>query len=289
VRWLSSLLLVAGCATHTVGTEDNSLAGCCVISSTGQKVSQCSGQPSCYCQPELCSSGSACQADADCPVLGIPCTTCADGTTACPSDRCVSGQCVATLTQCPPPGCTSDAECAVPGACQQCPDGTTMCFKGMCLGGKCQTMPPMCPPPACVTDKDCPQPALGAACKQCPDGTADCPGAFCVNGQCQIQYPPCMMPPPMPCTTDAQCTAPIVCQQCADGTKACSKNFCDTITTAGGCQTIPPQCAPPACKIDSDCPSPAAPGPCQLCPNGKQSCPTGVCVNGQCKIADPPC
>jgi hypothetical protein len=244
------LIAVTGCTgQHTIGTNDDDLSSKCCVTSTGDKVSACGSLTGCKCAPELCNNGTACKTDADCPQLGIPCQACADGTTACPVDACVGGQCKATINKCGA-ACNADSDCVVPQACQQCSDGSTSCYSAKCTSGQCVTTPPSCGAPACTTDKDCPQPALGAACMLCADGSQACPGAFCVSGQCKIQYPKC--PPPGTCKADTDCAAPQVCQQCADGTSVCAKSWCDA--TTGQCQTAFPSCPTVGyCNSDGDC------------------------------------
>jgi hypothetical protein len=43
-----------------------------------------------------------CRTDADCAQPDAPCYECSDGSFACPTARCKSGQCFVTLPTCPP-------------------------------------------------------------------------------------------------------------------------------------------------------------------------------------------
>jgi hypothetical protein len=141
------------------------------------------------CQP-VATGG--CQTDMDCPVLGLRCSACPDGSAACPSSTCVNGQCTAVMPVCPPStpcGGFAGLQCNDGYECVDDPsDDCDPNNGGADCPGICQ---PATPRP-CMSDSECP--AIGAPCKQCPDGTAACPRSVCTNGQCGAVFETCAPP-----------------------------------------------------------------------------------------------
>lgn len=78
------------------------------------------------------------------------------------------------------------------------------------------------------------------------------------------------------------CGAP--CSDCVPG-EPCPEiaQFCAEDGTCGGF----PTCETQRCESDGDCEYPE--GPCQLCPDGSNACPSASCVEGQCVVQAPEC
>lgn len=134
------------------------------------------------------------------------------------------------VSQPPPPGCQTNADCArgetcQSGVCVATPAGCTssaQCAAGqVCQSGQCVTPPP----PACVVDSDCAagQRCQAGACVVAPTGctsSAQCAaGQVCLSGQCVTPTPACVV--------DADCAAGQVCQAgvCVAGPAGCTSNL----------------------------------------------------------------
>lgn len=174
---------------------------------------------------------ATCDTSACGPALGMPTTTCADGSTAGPTGRCIKtadgGACGWEVRDCPPPvsgTCDASACGASPGvASTKCDDGsyagpTGACIKGS--DGKCTWEIRTCSGggTTCKTS-DCPAAVPAIACAdgttnfQCVRGSAgtctwslDCP-AECTKAECG----------PMPGAP--ACT-------CSDGSIGCNTGKC---------------------------------------------------------------
>jgi hypothetical protein len=270
---------LAACdGNHTLGLTEDDLTLCCVNQTSNRKVPSCVGLSNCTCNPSLCGAGPMCKTSADCPKLGIPCVTCADGTSACPQVDCVNGQCKASVHSCAAQPCSSDAQCAVPQVCEVCADGSCAGYKATCVSGQCKidkqpcASAPQCIPPP--PPKVCP----GLGCfPNCPNGILkDANG--CDTCQCATTpqpVPPTPTPPPAP-----TCVAPHSCQLCTDGSTVCASAKCDV---NGVCTVYYPPCPPPppnGCVTDADCPKLGV--ACQVCPDGTTTCPKVWCARGMC-------
>jgi hypothetical protein len=182
--------------------------------------------------PSVCEPGRGdeCTSDADCPLIRIPCSVCADGSESCPSSVCENGICNVSFPSCPPPpGCQSDADCPPEQTCQigangcDPATGDATCGGGVCVpkyeprtcGGIAgDTCPPgyeclYAPDDGCDPNQgasDCkgicvpapPPPcncaSIQAPCNECPDGTFSCPHPECLNGTCTVWYDACREP-----------------------------------------------------------------------------------------------
>jgi hypothetical protein len=123
-----------------------------------------------------------CQRDSDCPVVGVPCRECSDGSFVCPESTCQAGRCILEL-----PRCERQNPCAT----VLCPNGTECVVRGTPPRPICVPQPVFCggiaaiPCPGagkCVDDhRDTCNPREGGA--DC-SGLCRCP-AFgrCVGGQ----------------------------------------------------------------------------------------------------------
>lgn len=233
------------------------------------------------CQP---AEPGTCESDADCPKLMIECSSCADGTAACPSSSCVNGQCAVMAPPCPTPnacGGIGGIECK-PG--YQCVDDPNDKCDPAAGGADCPAICVPEAPPRCggFTGEGCP---TGLTCVDDPGdecdpakGGADCPGI-------------CQPTEPTTCTSDGDCPQlKIACSLCPDGTVACPQSSC----VNGQCNFVVPTCpAPNACGGIAG--RPCAPGyQCVDNPNDKcdpttggADCP-GICVP-QGPPPPPPC
>jgi hypothetical protein len=138
------------------------------------------------CVRGTCMPGSVvcpeCQEDADCPMLQLACTTCASGTTSCPTPLCWQGVCslgwsgeCAGITPC------ANLQCGAP--CNPCnlPECPPLELPHFCNAkGDCATEPLGCFG-SCKSSTDCPPPP--PTCGDCPIET--CLAEACVNGACE--------------------------------------------------------------------------------------------------------
>ncbi len=217
------------------------------------------------CQP---ASGGECTSDADCPALRAPCSVCPDGSESCPRSFCEAGRCgVAYPTCAPPPGCTTDAECAPGQVCvnaanEMCdPDDPATRCVGVCVADN--------QPRACggIAGETCPE---GYTCvdkggDDCtPDTGADCPGI-------------CEPAPPKECATDGECGGPFACATCSDGVRYC---VAGGLCRGGQCFPADLPCPDRQCTNDASCGSIIQ--SCEMCPDGSASCAYLECRNGVC-------
>lgn len=179
------------------------------------------------------------------------------------------------------PTCNSSEECAAPAICMLCSNGESVCATADCQNGQCVTMFPDCPSSQCMSSSDCPQ--MGAPCAACPGGEVSCPTVECINGQCSGSWPGC--PGYNPCDNKLCGESCALCDPAdPDCVESQIMRFCDA---NGACADMFPRCdAPVECTSDADCPQIDA---CPPCPEGGTSCPTSVCMNGQCDVAWPGC
>lgn len=185
-----------------------------------------------------------CTSDSECPVVGAPCTLCADGSYSCPKSFCDAGQCSIAVSPC------SEAKFCGGIAGFPCDDGFT-CIDdpaddcspekgGADCGGICV---PDRPKPMCGGIEGIPCPP-GLECSDDPSDACDpATGADC-GGICRPAIDPV-------CKDDSECPqlkAP--CSVCADGTAACPSSHC----VDGRCNVEFPTCPlPPGCQSNTDC------------------------------------
>jgi hypothetical protein len=223
--------------------------------------------------------GNQCKSDADCSLVGgAPCELCADESAACPSSKCVAGQCQLDFPSCPGGGVKPGAPCDKPGAeapaddgCNTCvcsKDNTWACTKIAC-GGECKAQDAEGIGPCDAffsyawNGKECVG-LSGCSCK----GT-DCKNTFNTPKECQKAYascgcdgfpPPCA-PPPAGCD--------YVGGGCVKGSWTCGELVCGN-----------------QCKSDADCP--VSNQACLKC-QGISTCPKAICDMGQCVNIPPSC
>ncbi len=175
------------------------------------------------------------------------------------------------------PACTGAQDCPVPEMCMLCTTGDSVCATAECQNGQCVTVFPDCPAAQCTTDSDCPQ--IGAPCTQCPGGGQSCPVVECINGQCAGSWPGC--PGYDPCQNKLCGETCTICDPTDPNcVEAQVVRYCDS---SGLCGDAFPRCdAPVDCTTDADCPQVEA---CAPCPEGGNSCPTSVCIDGQCVVS----
>jgi len=177
-------------------------------------------------------SSGTCSVDADCaPAL---CGKCPDGSTACPTTRCVNGlggpgYCASTPAQCSE--CAVDADCPLP-TCTVCIDGSTTCTSQKCSNGSCggQTVS-VCANrsgPACTNASQCPAPV----CRTCPGGTQVCTDTGFTDCRCFADSVKCPQ-----CKADGDCGKP-TCSVCYDGSTSCGTVSCEQ----GQCASTSPKC-----------------------------------------------
>lgn len=170
-------------------------------------------------------SGPGCASDGQCAAPAV-CQVCADGSYACATAACVSGQCQVVY----PPCAAADAgapivscggfvgkPCPGAGTCVDVPgDGCDPQHGGADCPGQCacsgalakcapgyvfDDTPSVCTcvaqgavdggaAPQCASGDDCPKPK--APCKLCADGkSSSCPEATCQAGQCGVAWTTC--------------------------------------------------------------------------------------------------
>jgi hypothetical protein len=179
--------------------------------------------------PSVCEPvrGDECTTDEECPSLPLVCSTCPDGSEACPSSVCLNGICNVSVPSCPmPPGCLADSDCPPEHTCKVGADGCDPATGAPECGGVCVPNDTSrtcggeagdtCPPSyVCISDSgdncdpnaiDCkgicvpvpPPPcncaSVEAPCNPCPDGTYSCPHPECVDGMCTVYYDACREP-----------------------------------------------------------------------------------------------
>lgn len=208
---------------------------------------ECVDDPSDNCDPKnggadcggLCQPAETqpCKTDAECPIIGAPCSICADGTYVCPRSFCKDGQCAAIFPTCGLPnacGGIAGIECKRGYECVDDPGDGCDPSTGADCGGICVPVPPP-GPPRCggIAGVICP---VGL---ECVDDSADnCDpangGADC-GGVCQpVERPRCK--------TDADCPPiPVPCSLCADGMMACPQLLCKD----GLCAAVIESCTAP--------------------------------------------
>jgi hypothetical protein len=167
-------------------------------------------------------SGGECETRSDCPVLDIPCDTCADGTSACPTVDCVSGTCVSAFPTCQAE-CSNEADCPISLApCQLCEDGTSACPWARCEGGKCTTGIDTCEDTDPCAGKSCGDYCTTSSCT----GFVPCLAVamFCDdNLKCQLNHPVCETDQ---CKVDGDCNTDI-CGQCPNSDDGgCAAQIC---------------------------------------------------------------
>ena len=215
-----------------------------------------------------------CSGDEECPQILAACTTCPDGSLACPRSSCAGGRCVVEIDSCPiADKCGEDGEGCPPGF--ECRPDPTHCDAAGCV----RVCVPREQPPQCSADADCG--AIPGSCRMCPDGSTTCVAVACLNGVCQPRVEPC--PPPSFC-------GGIAGFPCAPGFECVDDpgDSCDPASGGADCGgRCVPAPTPPACDAADDCLVPA--GPCVLCADGSAACPRASCVNGECSVERPTC
>ncbi|MBX7117191.1 MAG: hypothetical protein K1X64_22935 [Myxococcaceae bacterium] len=112
--------------------------------------------------PDGGASTSACVKDADCKEFA-----CGDGSFR--HETCVSGQCTASTTGCPPAECSKDSDC------KEFVCGDDSFRHETCVSGQCMAPTTGCPPAECSKDSDCKE-------FVCGDGRFS--HEVCVSSQC---------------------------------------------------------------------------------------------------------
>jgi hypothetical protein len=233
-------------------------------------LTYCDSSGSCGMNYPICDRPGQCTTDSDCPQMGAPCQQCPDGSFACPSVQCLSGECVGSFEGCAGSTCQSDADCPQVGApCEQCPDGSincpwSICDSGICVSGGFD---------GCTGYDPCAGKACGDACSLCNDPSCAETAVlkYCdPAGHCTTTPPRCEGG--STCTTKADCPAVGACPYCPGG--SCAELDC----VNGACEFVCPPAADPQCTTDSDCqPSILI---CKLCSDA--TCAAMSCVNGAC-------
>jgi hypothetical protein len=166
-------------------------------------------------------SGPMCMKATDCPVVDLPCFTCASGDVLCPTAECSGGHCFSRIPQCPgtdPCEGRSCGEGCDPCIGQDCPV-TELPFTCN-TEGQCTDERPACLG-RCMTYLDCPPPPPD--CGGCTNGA--CADVDCIQGICE------MVCDPRPrCTTPMDCPLTMICVACPNSqcaAQACIEGRCD--------------------------------------------------------------
>jgi hypothetical protein len=262
--------------------------------------------------PGLPAVGAPCNSDADCPpacVAGLEVTL-----------ACVAGGCTPTSWKACPEGTACAGSACVPDATLRCAsaddclgmgsacDGN-LASRPACVADTCQSVQEDC----AASDKVCSGGAcVPAACKVQSDcGTPACAGAstylqnyICAGGVCESGLFDCAPPNGKgvcsggqcyePCQTDAECLDYF---GSADNLCAGDVAMHPVCTPAGLCEEFPEDCAaygevcsagacvPAACKVHSDCGTPACAGASTYLQN--YICAGGVCESELFDCAPP--
>jgi hypothetical protein len=169
------------------------------------------------------SDPGGCRLDSDCGVVLLPCAPCPGGGSACPSARCVEGQCQQIPPMCPGTGPCEGLGCGED--CQPCvgPDCPPPEVQFRCnTEGVCTLEAPGCFG-SCTTIMDCPIPP--PSCEPCPGGS--CQYMDCVNGGCEMVCDPRPL-----CMTAMECPGTDECRLCPGGgcaAQECIEGRCDFV------------------------------------------------------------
>lgn len=188
---------------HWDGQTCSALSGCeCAGADCGNLYKD---QDLCLKAHADCGTSVQCKTDLDCPLPGIPCQQCADGSQACPSASCVGGQCQYAFPGCPEPCSPMDAQGVGPCALflgyswngKQCVGiGGCNCEGADC--GKVFKTSVDCE----ASYKACLAPTSPCSGKKCGDVCSNCTGDVCppfieycnMKGDCTPESPACTFP-----------------------------------------------------------------------------------------------
>jgi hypothetical protein len=191
------------------------------------------------------AGAGTCDTAMDCPQIGAPCDTCADGSLACPITECVDARCVSTFPTCVDVQCDDPGDCPVSLApCTLCADGSSACPWADCVNGACVNGFDVCPGADPCSGKAC-----GETCSLC-DG-ADCANApavlgYCdANSECQPNEPVCEG---KGCETEADCPAVELCSRCPN-----SQNCAERVCLDGQCEFACPSLECGDCLVGQIC------------------------------------
>jgi hypothetical protein len=194
---VSGLCNSAKCSTTAVCSVDANCSKSGICSGAKCSTSTCAGDDECpssnLCNNAKCGT-SPCEADAECPAVGLVPGSC-NGMTCSASDCTTSSDCPTGSVcggACSVPACTSGADCA-----------SGSCVDGVCGCGVRED---------CGGSQSCKGDALGTCAKACT-ADAECAPDRCVNGQCGG------------CASDSECHDFSYAASCS-GIPAANKGIC---------------------------------------------------------------